>query len=282
MIYLILCVLFSSAIFIAFKFFAKFNIDTFQAIIINYFTAFTIGYLSYDNKIIFVEIPNQPWFVGALILSVLFILVFNVMGLTSQKNGVSVASVASKMSIIIPVLSGICLYKEQLNIQKILGVVFALFAVYMVITKGKTSIKKNTLIFPLLLFFGSGIIDTFLKYTQNTYVANAEVSIFSATIFLLAGIIGLTLFLIKRKKEFSIKNGIGGIILGVVNYYSVYYLLKALDTDSMLSSEVFTLNNVAIVGITTILGLLLFKEKLLIKNWVGIGFAIISIVLITS
>jgi uncharacterized membrane protein len=68
--------------------------------------------------------------------------------------------------------------------------------------------------------------------------------------------------------------------LGVFNYYSIYYLLKALRSDSLNSSTIFTINNVAIVMLTTLVGILFFKEKLIHKNWIGIGLAIISIILV--
>jgi len=47
MLYLLLSVLFSSAIFIVFKLFDTYKINTLQAIVFNYFTAFTIGILSH-------------------------------------------------------------------------------------------------------------------------------------------------------------------------------------------------------------------------------------------
>ena len=65
------------------------------------------------------------------------------MALTSQKNGVSVAAVAGKMSIVIPVLFGIYLYDENLTIQKSIGIILALFAVLLTTSKEKTSVKKG-------------------------------------------------------------------------------------------------------------------------------------------
>ena len=58
-------------------------------------------------------------------------------------------------------------------------------------------------------------------------------------------------------------------------------LLKALQVDSFESSSIFTINNVAIVMLSTLIGLAFFKEKLSIKNWSGIAIAILSIVLVT-
>ena len=281
MIFLLLSVLFSSAIFVVFKLFDKFNINTLQAIVVNYFTAFCVGICSYQQDVTITTIPHKPWYFGAIILSCLFIIVFNLMALTSQKNGVSVASVAGKMSIVIPVLFGIYLYDETLTIQKIIGIILALFAVLLTTSKEKTAVKKGTFIFPFLLFLGSGIIDTLIKYIQTSYVSDSELPLFSAILFLQAGLIGIIVFLLKPTKIYG-KNIIAGLVLGVINYYSIIYLLKALNHKTMGSAEIFTINNVAVVMLTTLVGLLLFKEKLILKNWVGICIAIISILLITQ
>lgn len=280
MVYLLFSILFSSLIFIVFKFFNNYNINTVQAIIVNYFTAFFVGYFSHQTTTSITTIPQKPWFLGALILSSLFISVFTVMALTSQKNGVGVASVAGKMSIVIPVIFGIYLYNEQLNFQKTLGIILALCAVYLSVLKETPIAKNKNFIYPLLLFLGSGIIDTLIKYIQHKFVTDNELSLFSAIVFLLAGLIGLFVFLFKRT-PIVLKNIIAGVILGIVNYYSIIFLLKSLTTKTISSAEIFTINNVAIVMLTTLLGLLVFKEKMYLKNWIGILIAIISILLIT-
>ncbi|MGB5360713.1 MAG: EamA/RhaT family transporter, partial [Eudoraea sp.] len=46
------------------------------------------------------------------------------------------------------------------------------------------------------------------------------------------------------------------------------------------SASIFTLNNVAIVMFSTLLGIVLFKEKISPKNWGGILLAVISIILV--
>ncbi|NQY29468.1 MAG: DMT family transporter [Flavobacteriaceae bacterium] len=282
MLYLFLCVLFSSAIFIIFKSFDTYKINTLQAIIFNYFTAFTIGILSHESAINYTELPSKPWFIGAIILAVLFISVFNVMAITSQKNGVSVAAVAGKMAVVIPVFFGVFLYQEHLTVLKIMGVMLALLAVYFITLKNKTdNIKKASLIFPFLLFIGAGVIDTTLKYVQTNYVLSSDTNLFSGILFGLAGVFGIIIYSIKPS-PITIRNGVAGIILGVINYYSIYYLLKALDIKNMSSAVVFSINNVSVVALSTLLGVFLFKEKLTSKNWIGIGIAIISIFLITQ
>ena len=113
------------------------------------------------------------------------------------------------------------------------------------------------------------------------YVAEGETPIFSAAIFGCAFLIGLITLIVKRDFKITGKTILGGIALGIPNFYSIVFLLKALQPEHIGdSSTVFPINNVAIVMLTTIFGIVFFKEKLILKNWIGIGIAIISIVMI--
>jgi len=286
LIYLLLSILASSWILITFKLFAKYNVDTLQAIIINYVVACISGLIAYTEPISINTITQSYWFYGTIILGFVFIMVFNFMAITTQKNGLSVAAVASKMSVAIPVIFGIIVYQESTGFLKIIGIVIALIAVYMtsIKTVGGISIKREHLIYPLLVFFGGGIIDTSLKFMETNYVSKMDVPIFSATIFGFAAIIGILTLMYKAAKtrlKISIKNIIAGICLGVPNYFSIYFLIQALRNENMDSSTVFIINNVAILLVSTFAGILFFKERLILKNWIGIILAIISILLVT-
>ena len=287
MFYLLISICISSFLFVIFKLFDVLKVNTFQAIVVNYFVAAVLGFYLSNNSVSFQEIPNQPWFIGAFLLGIMFILVFNVMALTSQKNGLSVASVSSKMSVVIAIVFGVWYYEESLGFIKLSGILLALIAVYLTSVKEKkeTTVKQVSLLFPILLFFGSGAIDTSLKFIETRFVEEGGVPLFSATIFGCAFILGMSILLYQMVKgtfRFEFKNIIGGILLGVPNYFSIVYLLKALSTDGMESSTAFTLNNVGIVILSTLFGLFIFKEKLIWKNWLGIVIAIVSILLVMS
>src|SRR5690606_22147889 len=124
-IWLFLSILVSSLIFIVFKLFNQFKVNNLQAIVINYFTAAFLGYFIIGFESL-PTIISKPWFFMTIIIGVLFITLFNVMAVTTQKNGVSVASTANKMSVIIPVIAAFVLYQNTINIFKITGIAFAL------------------------------------------------------------------------------------------------------------------------------------------------------------
>ena len=284
MVFLAMSILASSLIFVIFKLFGKFKINTLYAIITNYIVACSVGLLFYAGEVSVADVPKKPWFWGTLALGMLFILVFNLMAATAQRVGVSVASVATKMSLAIPVLFGVFMYNEVLGPLKIVGILLALAAVYFASIKEKLmAIEKTSLLLPLLVFLGSGIIDTSLKYIQEVHIKEEEYPIFSASVFGSAAMVGILFILVRSFKspfKFNFRDILGGIALGVPNYFSIYFLLKALENDSLNSASVFTINNVAIVMFSTLLGILLFKEQVSTKNWGGIALAVISIILV--
>ena len=285
MIYLVFSILASTGIFVCFKLFEKFKLNNLLAIVVNYIIACVFGLLVYDTPIKIQEVIASKWFYGAFLLGILFIAIFQVMALTAQRNGLSVVSVAGKMSLVIPTIIGFYLYNESAGIQKIIGIVLALLAVYLASVKAeiKGKLSKNLLL-PILLFFGSGVIDASIKYLESSYVPENGIPIFSASIFCSAAFFGLFPLVYdgwKNQFQFDLKSILGGIILGIINYGSIYFLIKALHFKGLESSTIFTVNNTSIVMISTLLGLMLFKEHISRKNWIGIALAIVSILLVT-
>lgn len=284
MLDLSLSILFSSLIFVIFKLFDTHKIQTIYAIIINYITACLVGILFYNKPIQFYEIPKNDWFYGTLLLGVLFIVVFNLMAKTSQRLGVSVASVATKMSFVIPVILGLLLYNEKLGFFKTSGIALALAAVYFASVKDTPrAVQKRSLLLPVMVFLGSGIIDASIKYMEENHVSTNEFPIFSATVFGAAACTGVLFILLRSFKvpiKLNFKNVLGGIALGIPNFFSIFFLLRALQNETLNSASIFTLNNVAIVMFSTLLGIVLFKEKISPKNWGGIVLAVISIILV--
>jgi drug/metabolite transporter (DMT)-like permease len=282
---LVLSIFFSSLIFVIFKLFETYKIQTVYAIIVNYITAAGVGLIFAKGPLNISEIPNYSWFYGTILLGTLFIVVFNLMARTSQELGVSVASVATKMSFVLPVIFGVLVYSETLNIFKLVGILLAMGAVYLASIKTTHRIiSSKSLVLPLLVFLGSGIIDTSLKFAQAKHLSGSDYPLFSATVFASAAFTGLIFIGVRSLKiplKVNVKNILGGIVLGIPNYFSIYFLLRALQDELLNSASIFTINNVAIVLFSTLLGIILFKEKLSPKNWTGIVLAVISILMVS-
>ncbi|MBK7668019.1 MAG: hypothetical protein IPJ32_12200 [Sphingobacteriaceae bacterium] len=74
---------------------------------------------------------------------------------------------------------------------------------------------------------------------------------------------------------------IGGIILGIPNYFSIFFILKSLEANIFTSAQLFPVLNISNVVLTALVGFLVFKEKLSAQNLLGVLLAVISILLIT-
>ncbi|MFZ1635763.1 MAG: hypothetical protein WAT43_17890, partial [Chitinophagales bacterium] len=129
MIYLLLSILTSTMIFVAFKLIAKNHVNILQAIVINYTVCVIEGALVQKEFPSANYIMNTPWFPNACMLGALFISVFYITALTVQFSGVAVASIASKLSLIIPVMAAYFLYDEVFTPLKIIGILIAMLAV---------------------------------------------------------------------------------------------------------------------------------------------------------
>ncbi len=292
MIFLVLSILSSSSLFVIFKILERYNIKTFDAIIINYIIASILGFSisQYDPSIF--PLYENPWFPYAIIIGILFIIGFILIGESSQKVGIAITTVASKMSVIIPISFSI-LYDpfDMLTNLKALGILLALTAVFLTIyRKRKIDFDPKNLIFPIVLFFGMGIIDSIIKFAQFKYIDNGSSTLFSAVLFSMAGIIGLSINLIRKNKFrtlFYPKTLLWGSLLGIGNYGSIYFLILALNQKTeggipIDGSAVFGINNIGIVGLSVIIGLLAFKEKLTFVNWIGVVLSFIAIYILAS
>lgn len=285
MIYLLLSILFNAVLFVIIKLFAKYNIDALQALVINYLIAFSVGLFFLDNTTDATEVFKCDWFKGSILLGFVFISTFYATTLTSQRNGLSVASVASKMSVIIPITLGVILYDEKLSYIKITGIVLALIAVYFTSKKETGEVQEaNNLIYPILVFLGAGTIDSSLKYLQTYHVPTNQIGLFSTVTFFCAfsvGVLTILFLTIRGQIKFSARNIIGGIVLGLPNYFSLYYLVKMLEAKAFQSATLFTIHNIAIVIVSTFVGILFFKESISKRNAFGIILALFALFLVT-
>jgi len=219
-------------------------------------------------------------------MGILFIVMFFMVGTSSQRAGISITTVACKMSVILPILFSILYYKEMISWQKISGIALALVA--LVFSVWKKPEKKEgifLILLPLILFLGLGAIDTMVKYAQQSYILPSEASFFTAFVFGISFLAGIIIGFFRKDffKGFTkIKILVFGILLGLSNFGSFYFMICALNKSGWDSSVVFGVNNMGIVALSVLAGLIWFKEKLKIINWIGIIFAFIAIWFLTG
>jgi drug/metabolite transporter (DMT)-like permease len=272
-----------------FRVFEKYNINTFQAILFNYYTCVLSAWVTLGKFPIPSDLTTKNWFPFALILGFTFITGFNAVGGTVRKFGVALGSIMQKMTLLFVVIFSVIYYHESITWNKVLGIVLSVAAIFL--TSYSTENQDNTekekptlkdwLIFPVASLLLSAVIDILLLYLQkSTGTDSADIS-FIASLFGTAGCLGTLYFiysLVTKTMTFDAKNIIAGIALGIPNFASIYFLLKSIGQD-MDGSVVFTMTNVGIIVASTIAAWLFFKEKLSIFKIAGIAMAIAAILL---
>jgi drug/metabolite transporter (DMT)-like permease len=283
MINIIYTILLFNILIIIFKMFEKYKIDSLQGLIFNYITAGFCSYLLLDSDFSLQYIINAKWLLHAIIIGVLFIVVFNFYGFGTQKVGISITTIANKMSLVIPVSTAIIFYDEKFTYLKGAAFLLALLGIYLSSTKkGKLSFNREYLWLIILVFIGQGICDSvFNDFAQK--FPNEKGYLFFLTLFFIASISGIIIHTIKSIKQknknnyFQIESMFWGVVFGIPNFFSLVFFLEALATPNLDSSIVFTLVSIGIVISSSLIGIYLFNEKLSKTNWIGILLSICAI-----
>lgn len=278
----ILC---SSLLFLIFRIFPKFSVDTAQAIVFNYFTAFVTGLVVSDIHPDFRELQHSGLIPWLLLCGFLFISLFITMGLSSQQNGMGVTSVAVKMSLALSGLAFMLIHREALLWSKILGLILAIGGILLITYQKDTGKKRSGNIGMILyLFVGSAGLDVLLNLIKSTFSKGYPDALFTAFGFLFAGILGflwLTIQFWRKKQVFHFRNFVAGIILGIPNFFSIYFLVRSYESAHWHASTILAIMNISIVALAAILGILIFRESATWLKLAGLLVAIGSILIMT-
>lgn len=291
MFYLFLSIIFSVMLLTNFRLYPKYEISTFQAIAFNYIVCFLTGLVLMPKGQSFELNFAENWTIYALLLGVGFIITFLLSGFSTQRMGMTATSLANNISLVIPVLCSLFIFKNQgrtFDAFNYLGLVLALVAV--ALSTFKKSNEKITgkgldILLPIAVFLMYGITNTSLNYLNINYIKSADrtvpvtlVMIFGA---ILAGMTILVIQVIRGKEKIALKNILASITLGVPNFLSFYFLILALTAYGNSGAFVYPLYNIGVILIAALVATIFFKEKLTAFNKIGLLLAVLAIVLIS-
>lgn len=292
MFYLILCVLFNALLVFIFKLYPRFQIRTFQAIVINYVVCLLTGSL-FDPTgfpIIFQNL-GAPWMLMSWALGSLFIGSFYLIALTTQRIGVSAATVAMKISLVLPVLFSLLVLQNTLKVYtafNYLGIALALVAI--VLTSRRKAATDQAPMglaawsLPFTVFLAAGAGDIIINYTNLNLLQPEQAGAFTLSTFTASAVIGVLVLLyqaVGQKIPLEKKNVIAGIGLGIPNFFSIYFLVKALSAFQNDGAFLYPVNNIGIILLATAGGILFFRERLSTVNWLGLLLAVAALFLMS-
>ena len=259
------------------------RIDDLATITINYMVAAAFGLLLVRGKGETEVLFSPEWTVPALSIGVLFIILYLIMIRSAITSGITITAVASRMSVIIPVLAGFWLFHDAVSLLKLLGIALALLSFFLVLKPpGKFNTNYAAIFLPVLLMVGIGFNDTLMKYMQVHFISGREIQ-FLVVVYFASLIVGVILLGLKLYRKGILWNWPvipAGVLLGLLNFGSTLFLLRAMSTIE--SSVLFPVFNIGVIILSALTGIAFFRERLRKLNWVGLGLAAIAIYLITS
>jgi len=284
MFYLVATILLNVVISVIFKLFPKYDIDTLQAIVANYCVCVVTGCISIGHSPFTTVALHSDWLPWAVGMGCAFICIFNLLAFSTRVDGITTTIIASKLSLVIPVIFSLIVYKEHATIAKIAGVLLAFPAVYLTTRVEGDDHKPQNLLWPALIFFGGGLLDTATNYIQlhflNTEESEAAYTIFCFATAALTGVLLVTALVALKKITLQWRNLVAGICVGIPNYFSIYYFIRALNSNFLESSASIPVLNIGILAASALTAILLFGEHVNVKRIIGMAMSIIAILLI--
>ncbi len=285
MIFVLLSVICSVTVAVLLKLAKQNGVETKQVIVWNYPMAVALTYfvLQPDLKsFVWDAMPMTLYTSLAVLLPGMFVFI----ALSIRYSGLVKTEIAQRLSLFIPLLASFFFFHEKMEGHKMLGIALGLLAILCSIGWQKnqhvsSADSRYKALYPLLVFIGMGIIDILFKqvalHVDIPYISSLFI------IFVMAMCIAMVLllyFLFVEKQHFS-KQAMGyGLVLGVFNFFNILFYMKAHRALPENPSVVFTGMNIGVISLGALIGVLFFKERLSLLNYLGIALSIVSVLII--
>lgn len=274
--YLIFSVLCSVIVSVLLKIARRNHVDIKQAIAFNYVTAVTLTWFIL-NPALPSTTSSQPWHLF-IALGALLPTIFVAMSRAVETAGIVRSDAAQRLSLFIPILASFTIFAEIISTHRLISLGVAFLALFCLLHKPIYNKQKNqyAAIFLFLVWVGYGVIDILFKQMAKTGTAFST----GLTItFTLAGIL-MFAYLILMRTRFNLQSIIAGLILGLFNFGNILFYIRAHQVFKDNPTLVFTTMNIGVISLGTLVGALIFKEKISRINALGIVLAISAVYLL--
>lgn len=259
------------------------KLNTLRVLTINYLLAAAVAFLTSSHTETLRELQSENLtsvLLLASLIGIIFIANFFIYSKSVYLNGVGISVAAMRISLIIPVLLSIFWYQEYLVAREWAGITLIFVTLFLLLPE-----KKSLLKFPfhaawllVILFVFTGIGDASLKVFEVDFSNLVTKEQFMGLVFISSSLVGLVSLMIGNEWKFTKNEIILGLLIGIPNLYSAIFLIEALSRMS--GAIVYTAANLLTVIGATILGLLVWSDKINRLQWIGLALTIVSILLL--
>jgi drug/metabolite transporter (DMT)-like permease len=232
--------------------------------------------------------------VGALLIAGFYLLSY-----ATDVAGMSLAVGVMRVSVVIPFLASWGVWGEVPSPAQGAGMALAGVAFFLIARKHRepapvpagapgpspsaaaSTVDWHAFGILALTFCSGGAVDVSMKAFEEGFGAANSRVLFLLLAFGVAFLIGAGIVAVRglRTGRWPTRRAVGwGLLLGVVNYGSLEFILRAIA--DLPGPFVFPANNIAIMVLSTALGVYGWGERLSRANQVGIALAVLALVLL--
>lgn len=277
MLYLILSIICSVSVGVIFKIARKRDVAIAQIVAFNYITAICLCYIIYRPQLPPID-SNLPWQIY-IPLMVLLPSIFLFLALSIKHMGIVKTDAAQRMSLFIPILAAWLIFGEAFNSYKWAGLAIGFPAIALILYK-KQDNTENKWLYPAVVLLGFGVIDILFKQ-----IAGGAIPYTTSFFIVLCGALVvawlIAFYKMTKGEKLQPVNVMFGLLVGAFNFGNILFYLKAHQAFSDNPSTVFSSMNMGVIILGSLVGILAFKEKLTVINYIGIALALCAIGLIT-
>lgn len=210
-----------------------------------------------------------------IINGLLYLLGFVLLQKNVKENGVVLSATFIKLGLLVPMVLSITVFGERPKFVQMIGFAIAVGAIVLNhFEKETTAMKSRAGLIFLLLAGGSG--DAMSKVFEE--IGNTQFSE-QFLLYTFASALILCIGLVILRKEKIGKKEIGfGFLIGIPNYFSARFLLRALE--EMKAVIVYPTYSVATIVVVTLTGVFFFKEHLGKRQKMAIGLILLALALL--
>ncbi len=200
---------------------------------------------------------------------------FVILQISTRKNGIVLSQLFMKLGLLVPIAMSILLFKEMPTWLQAVGFCVAIVAIVMINLKKGERTKGLTIGLILLLLFGGGG-DVMAKIFDSFGNPMLEPQYLFYTFF--AALILCIVLVVVKKERPGFVDLFFGAVIGVPNFFSAKFLVGAVS--QLPGVVVYPTYSVGTILVVTLIGVLVFKERLLKLQWIALVGILIALVML--
>ncbi len=205
----------------------------------------------------------------------LYLMGFVLLQVNIRKNGVVLSSTFMKLGLLVPMVVSVLFFGEMPGGLQIVGFLLAVTAIVLV-NAGKEESTTTFKLGLILLLLAGGGGDAMAKIFEE--LGNGALSEQYLFYSFLMALVLCALLAVWKKEALGGKELLYGFLIGIPNYYSARFLLRAVERlDGVL---VYPTYSVATILVVTLAGVCFFRERLAKRQWLVLGIILIALALL--